>query len=335
MPAWLDKISTRFQELRTQAEETLAARNAPRVHLGAFGKHPAWDDHVDDLGVDTEALLAARQYLYVQGIGGLIDAGAWESLPEGDALPAFKHVFLWVSGDDLLIGRLWSSSDGKGRTLYPMILCAQIERAIEAHALPWMLARLAAWETECRGTTSADEVRRIIHEGSLSAQDEANRIPVPPEFSATDFMDRIQLNADGEALPRIAYAVDAYLGAFAPGKVNRRELGLHRKLGQAKLQPQHLRLPADATDTLASLQFWRTFLSPSLDPAVPLLFLAPLDQPWIDLIAGPLTTKHLICLRSAPSNVPLTSEVPFNITDDIRTLAITLANRVCALPVAS
>src|SRR5262249_6263883 len=54
--------------------------SAPRrgeVHVAAFGKHPGWDDHVE-LGLDTTRLAEVRQWLYVEGIAGNVDSGAWD-----------------------------------------------------------------------------------------------------------------------------------------------------------------------------------------------------------------------------------------------------------------
>ncbi len=29
------------------------------IALGAFGKHPGWDDHIEDLGLETDSLIVA------------------------------------------------------------------------------------------------------------------------------------------------------------------------------------------------------------------------------------------------------------------------------------
>ena len=93
------------------------------VGLAAFGKHPGWDDHVEALGLETESLNIAKTVLYVNGIGGQIDSGAWEKLDAAQPLPDFNHVFVWQRSGQILVGRLWSSSDGKGRKRYPMVIC--------------------------------------------------------------------------------------------------------------------------------------------------------------------------------------------------------------------
>src|SRR3954469_19188632 len=127
-------------------------KSAPALHLAAFGKHPGWNDHLDDLGLDTDALITAKRLLYVQGISQNIDSGAWDKLDESsDAdtpgtigrLDLFRHDFLWHMPSIMLAGRLWSSSDGKGRDKYPMVLCAQVNDLPDRFASPIVLPFLA------------------------------------------------------------------------------------------------------------------------------------------------------------------------------------------------
>ena len=51
-----------------------------RVHVAAFGKHPGWDDHIEEIGLDSDLLVKAKRLLYTEGIAGNIDSGAWEKL---------------------------------------------------------------------------------------------------------------------------------------------------------------------------------------------------------------------------------------------------------------
>src|ERR1019366_6699729 len=91
--------------------------------LAAFGKHPGWDDHIPGIGIETDTLAEVKQSLYVGGIGGQLDSGAWKKLEADKRQEGFDHVFLWLQPGHALVGRLWSSSDGKGRKEYPMVLC--------------------------------------------------------------------------------------------------------------------------------------------------------------------------------------------------------------------
>src|SRR5579885_3092405 len=101
---------------------TLSRKDPPRVYLAVFGKHPGWNDHIEDIGLDSVALINAKRYLYLHGLSGQIDANAWEKLDESARREGFDHWLLWHRPGECLVGRLWSSSDGKGRTRYPMIL---------------------------------------------------------------------------------------------------------------------------------------------------------------------------------------------------------------------
>src|SRR5437763_1714149 len=115
----------------------------PSISLAAFGKRPGWDDHVE-LGVDTESLAEIRQSLYINGIAANIDAGAWEKLPPDQRLPEFNHSLLhYAPRQGALAARLWSSTDGKGRKKYPLVLCAQgaglsPHWALHAAATDWL-----------------------------------------------------------------------------------------------------------------------------------------------------------------------------------------------------
>src|SRR5688572_13318798 len=129
------------------------------IFLGAFGKHPGWDDHIDDIGLETESLVAAKQLLYVQGIGGQI--GAWEKLDAGAQIP-FRHVFVWQRDQQLLVGRMWASSDGKKRTRYPMVVCAHCIGVSVDLVLDTLLAWLEEFQLRAVATRSADDVRAMV-----------------------------------------------------------------------------------------------------------------------------------------------------------------------------
>src|SRR6266849_10975920 len=130
-----------------------------QVFLGAFGKHPGWDDHVEDLGLESESLIIAKTLLYVEGIGSQIDKGDWDKLDAHQQISAFKHIFFWQRSGQFLVGRMWSSSDGKGRTRYPMIACAHCLGVSLSWAITRVPPRLEKIEQDCLLTKSAADVR--------------------------------------------------------------------------------------------------------------------------------------------------------------------------------
>ena len=134
------------------------------VHLAAFGKHPGWDDHIEDLGFDTAGLVEAKRLLYLEGIGGNIDAGAWERLAPEQRLGVFGHLLVRRAPDGIYIGRMWSSTDGKGRKRYPMVLLAQCVDVGLSWALEHVLAALERAERRCKDAATAEQVLAILDE---------------------------------------------------------------------------------------------------------------------------------------------------------------------------
>jgi formylglycine-generating enzyme required for sulfatase activity len=295
------------------------------VGLAAFGKHPGWDDHVEDLGLETESLNIAKTLFYVNGIGGQIDSGAWERLEPAQQLPAFNHVFLWQRSGQFLIGRLWSSSDGKGRKRYPMVVCLHFIGVTLGWAITQALPALAELEGTLVQTNSADDVRALLNrkraalrEALVSAQVQGEYAPVSPEA-----LHNILQNGGGanrEGFLRVLYQGKSQLAALAPGKFNARAQ-------TAGLRAQQIRVPASGANPEQTLLFWTRFFLTQVDPSVPLLLTLPLEANWLDATAGEPESHEFFCLRASPRAVPLVSEVPYTLDDAFRSGATTFLER--------
>lgn len=291
---------------------------APSAGVGVFGKHPGWDDHLDDIGLHSDALIAAKQLVYVRGIGGVVDAGQWDADGEAaDVLPAFRHLFFWSDSRSLVVGRLWSSSDGKGRTKYPMIACVHLEGRTEP-GIPDIAPLLEELEVQCKSATTADEVRGILAK-------EAVRCPGLLAASAVvsparkDYLAQLGFDMGSDSAVRIAYSVASYFAPLAQSALLKS--AIHLRLAESNVQPQHLRFPAVSGFPTAAFQFWREFLAGVLPGSVPQLFIVPLDAPWVDVIVGLPTPKHLACLKIGPKQMPLCSEIPYTIEGEHRAAA--------------
>jgi hypothetical protein len=309
MAGWLNELGSKFG--------SFIGKRPASAHFGAFGKHPGWNDHLDDIGLDTEPLIAAKQYLYVQGIGGVIDAGQWEALPNGDALPEFRHVFVWMDDRDTLVGKIWSSSDGKGRTKYPMVVSAHFSNRA-APGVPDATALLDGLEESCRATTSPDDIHRFIAQARASAI-QLLEAPAPQPVPRMDFARAIGIEPGSENAARIAYSVESHfasLDSTGAGKVR-----INLKLGQFKGQTQHIRLPADPARPLASQRFWREFIGSNIPSGAPQLYLLPAASPWLDIIVGLPTARQLFCLRAGAKALPPADHIPFNLPDSAKSSA--------------
>ncbi len=283
----------------------------PALSLAIFGKHPGWDDHIDDLGLDTPRLVDAKRTLYLDALSGNIDSGAWEKLEPAQLLPAFGHELAWFSPAGLIVGRLWASRDGKGRTKYPMFVVAQCEGIASEGITDLVLPRLAEVERLCSSTLSAADVRRVLDDARAQLRE-----AIKP--------------AAGEAEPSNVRALSAISDApsLGPGRVGlhrilyeiQRELGPPRGRGDRKSvsrlsdgPAQHLRVPACASGTFESARLWAGLLAARSERASQVLVVRPLGAEYCDLIVGGVTASVLFCLRASLKGLPLASDVPYNL----------------------
>ena len=287
------------------------------VGLAAFGKHPGWDDHVEDLGLETESLNFAKTLLYVNGIGGQIDSGAWEKLDAAQGLPAFNHLFVWQRSGQILIGRLWSSSDGKGRKRYPMVVCLHFTGVTLGWALKQALPALAELADGCAKTTSAEDVRNLLKSRRAAMREAVQSTDNRGEYApiSSEALHKIlQPGADAkpEGFLRVLYQVQSQLGAFAPGKFN---------ANAGAVRAQQIRVPVAGENPEQALLFWTRFFLTHVDVSVPLLLTLPLDADWVDVTAGEPESHEFFALRASPKAVPLVSEVPYTLDAAFRVKA--------------
>ncbi len=299
--------------MKSFAKEFLREDLGPerQIFLGAFGKHPGWDDHIDDIGLETESMVCAKQMLYVEGVGGQI--GPWEQL-EWPAQIAFNHVFLWRRGEQLLVGRLWTSSDGKKRTRYPMVLCAHCSKMNREVVLETLLAWLEELRTRAMATRSADEVREMVGQFRDGLRAWINELDgaAPPPFENGEFLSDLGVDAGDVTLTKSLWRICC----------NPYSLSKHR--GRADGSAEKIRVLASSASAARSLHFWSRLLDSQLDPGAPLLLLLPMDQYWLDAVVGELASRDLFCLRASPRALPLSSdeeaEVPTRFLDEARAL---------------
>ena len=283
----------------------------PQVWLGAFGKHPGWDDHIDDIGLETDSLLLAKQILYVDGIGGQISSGEWEKLNSTQRLGEFKHIFLWKRGSAFLIGRIWSSRDGKNRTQYPLIVCAHCINIPLDWALSHILRHLEGVERECKSVQLADEVRAVLN----AALNQLRRsvVQIDGQFSGDIdprvFVERLGLYANHEPLYRILYLIRTQLTDHRIGASLR---------GEQQVGERQLRLPAVVGLVAETLRFWSQFLDFQVGTNIPTLLTLPLQESWLDATCGEPLSGDFYSLRARPEVLPIASNVPCQISDKFR-----------------
>lgn len=290
----------------------------PSVWLAAFGKHPGWNDHIDDLGIETDRLVAIKRQLYVDGIRKVIDGGLWDALKPEQHAEGFGHSFLWRSYDGLAVGRMWSSTDGKGRGRYPMIVCCQTHGASMDTIGSVVLPRLKQLEADCVGVGNAAAVIRLVDEARAElgasvggAKPVSDGALAPPSALA-------EIAADppggvGEAgVTRVLYQIEREFSAYvmADGKS-----GSASRSRTLDVRPQQMRLPALRGDEPKVWSLWGRALLTRFDPLTSMLLVTRDGEDWLDVIVGEPGPAQLVCLQATVEGVPLTTDIPYVIDD--------------------
>lgn len=257
------------------------------VRLAGFGKHPAWDDHIDDIGLTTETLVITRRILYSEGIASQLSSGAWNRLEENAQVLEFDHRFVWSREAQSVIGGIWASSDGKGRGRFPIIVCLQTGvngwRAIHRFLEP-----VETLGGRCQKAKDQQKFREVFTETQLRLSSNA--------FSNLDS----ETESEDISAPREEAILNGMI-ALSQGVRKYRKQDVRRGVRSV-----HFRLPAISPHPKASLEFWAGYLETRLDLRLPCLTIASAGLGPVDIIAGEPEANDFFCLRAAEARLPMT-----------------------------
>ncbi len=288
-------------------EDWKGVPTAPRVFLGAFGKHPGWNDHLDDIGLVTTSLVEARTILY-GGIAHQIEHAAWEKAGADKVTPGFDHVIHWRRLNESITGLIWSSQDGKGRALYPMIAVAHCVTRSFSWLASELLPALEDVKAKCRSTTSSGVVIAHIKgvEKALQARLPDNtRVSSGPGLGIAAWA--AYFSKEPVALRRVLHHLRRNFALFTPGS-------LEWCKGEKQALSRSVRLPQIPGATPAeSLNAWLSFLATQLDPAVPFFGLLPAGETWLDVIVGEPSPADFFLLRARFSELPMVTDIPYEL----------------------
>ena len=265
-------------------------RDAPsgRIQVGAFGKHPAWDDHIDDIGLGTETLVLTKQLLYSEGIANQLASGAWDQIERSGNAIDFDHRFIWGRDQQAIVGAIWSSADRKGRTRFPLVICAQA--GFEAlQAIHVLLDPIEQLGTVCRQAKTQDEIRDAISRSQMEL--DYGILPPMDDHRFT----KIDDSEETSLLPSLV--------TLSAG-LRKRQRGL-REVG--KVNHSHFRLAAISSRAKDSLIFWYAYQAAQrAGSGLPSIVIAANGREWIDLIAGEPLENDFYCLRANQHALPAT-----------------------------
>lgn len=282
----------------------------PQLTLAAFGKHPGWDDHIPGIGLVTENLAQVKQSLYVAGIGGQIDSGAWEKLEAGKRVEGFNHTFLWRRSRQLVLGLFWSSMDRKGRAKYPMVLCVESQGMTPRFLLTHVRPELERLREACRSATTAEQVAAVCADGqdrldALWRRQSAELQALEPVAVRRSFLEHPSLGPDRLGLLRVQHELASAFDALRAQGNSARDL--------AQVRARHVRVPLAGDSTPAQLVLWAELFQCALPPNVPVLLISREGANWIEAISGEPAKDDFFCLQAAPAAIPITTQIPYEL----------------------
>ena len=286
--------------------------DAPRMYVSGFGKHPGWNDHMDEIGLITDSLIKAKAIIY-DGIAQQVESAAWDKKGPDKIAPNFDHVIHWRRFNESLTGLMWSSTDGKGRSLYPMITLAHCVAQPFAWQAVEVIPVLADVAAKCRAADTSFGVVTALNAAQESLRGRlADKTSQPPAGAGLGLKDwAAYFSREPELLRRVLHHIAVNMAPFAPGSYAWCE-------SKKDAQSRSLRLPVvPGASPVDSLNAWLSFLSTQLDPAVPLLGLLPAGRDWLDVIAGEPKETDFVVLRTLPAATPLETSIPYHLAAEL------------------
>lgn len=196
-------------------------RGKTEAVLALFGKHPAWNDHMDDLGLSTPSLRTCKKLLYLQGIA----ANAARQQSTGAEVTSYRHLLLWHRGSEAILLRLIESEDGRGRGYFPLVGAVHFVSASLQDALRVSLPALRTFTGNCNRLGSRHAVLEEHRHAQARIREDFRHLPhsgpVPVEAASAAEIDAVRqvLAMPGEfarlRLPVARYDVSQSLATLA------------------------------------------------------------------------------------------------------------------------
>jgi hypothetical protein len=260
------------------------------IQLAGFGKHPAWDDHLDDIGLNTQTLALTKQLLYSEGIASQLASGAWDQLEKSGNAIEFDHRFVWGREQQAIVGAIWASADRKHRTRFPLVICAQagLDGPRASALLLDLIGQLGAL---CR--TAKTQVELLDAFGRTQSE------LYTAHRTSTDVRLFSEIVDSGQ------YSILASLVTLSAGLKSKQPRSSPET---GKVSGSRFRLAAISSQTKDNLIFWSTYLTTQRTGAsLPYLVIGANGRGWVDLIVGEPRPNDFFCLRANEGSLPITS----------------------------
>jgi hypothetical protein len=292
-----------------------------RIAVAAFGKHPAWKDHIDEdvlIAAPTDELALLERWLHGSTFEEFITKSAVHSLSAGNLIP-LDHLIVRSLDTGCSLTRVWASTDYSGRAKFPMVLSvdaeglgideamARVLPALESTAASLreigdaLRKRIDAEDSARAGSIDTAPARQAVREvvENLRRQlGESISAPTDAEPDAAALLRDLRAHSDSgpgaQGLARVMYCLERLKPASSTSSSMTRS-------GSGK----RWRLPRAADNGQDSIRRWLALLA-YLAPDAPAITLAlPKSHPWTDLFVGDVAVGELerLCLSERAESI--------------------------------
>ena len=278
-----------------------------RAFCGLFGKHPAWSDHMTVFGMESPTLREFKRRFYADSLRDVIDSGKWRKAEE-DWL-AWNHRLLIHHPSGLLLGRIVSSQDEKGRQEYPLVLLLHVASGVLPVSLEGLWACFDDFLEICQKEKTQEAVRERFAEFPRQIELAMRTLqPMPEEGPEPSVRQRfLSSSAFGEqeiGLERLLYRFSADLLDWAPGKKGGSDSPLFRVPIREDMGPE-------------VFLCYLTLLRTQIGKRFPVTLLRSMDGNFGELSLDCLPKEMVERMRTPVINEPLLSEVAYHIPDSV------------------
>lgn len=285
--------------------ESVFQNTNSRLHLALFGKHPCWNDHMEDLGLTTPSLIDFKRQLYYEGISSRLDCGAWRDLASDNRIETFDHELLWTGPTGVIFAVLWHSADAGGRAAYPMVAAAHFLTARLPAKIGPVFDALQEIAQNCRSAEDRESVAKAQSAG-VERLIQAARSLVPMSSQTWDrscresFVNHDGFRPNGDGFARLFYGLTEY-----------------QNLNPSTRNTFCYRVTDGGSGT-ESLNLWQTLMRPQLDSNQSILTARCRSCHWIDIMAGEFPSEEFFRLKAGSGEIPLVTEIPYNVPDELK-----------------
>lgn len=280
----------------------LNERSGPtKIAVALFGKHQSAADHLEDMGLSTSSLVEFKRLVYVDGINECLSRLAWlKDLGTVESIP-YDHQVLCTGPTGWLAAQLVHSSDAAGRKQFPLVL------TLQANDFKVMNQICEIAKTLTKQITAASAARDLAGLRQVHIATQKHALEIYGETSTSSLLgisareswvNNLLQEGEGdhESLWRCCYSL-LVSGANA---------------GRA-------RVPIHAGSPWVSATFWASFLHLLCrEQSAYLTLVWRNGQTFADTWLCRPSTRVLTTLFTSEISQPLTSNVPFNISSQVR-----------------